>query len=148
VVAEVQPVPERVGYLLKRAQHALRTALDDALGRLGLTIAQYAALAALEDGPLSGAALARRCFVTPQAMNEVLVGLERRGLVERRPHASHGRVLEARLSPAGRAALAPAHRAVLAVEKRMVEGLDEAERRRLVSALRRCVAGLEGRDAR
>jgi DNA-binding MarR family transcriptional regulator len=143
VIAEVPPVPERVGYLLKRAQHALRAAMDEAVQPLGLTTAQYAALAGLGDGPLSGAALARRCFVTPQAMNEVLVGLERRGLVERRPHASHGRVVEARLSPSGRAALAPAHRAVRAVEERMVEGLDEPERRRLASALRRCVTGLE-----
>src|SRR5262245_55810185 len=117
--------------------------MDEALRPLGLTTPQYAALAALEAGPLSGAELARRCFVTPQTMNELLVGLERRGLVARRPHATHGRVVEARLHPEGSAALATCHRAVQAVEERMVAGLDDAERRRLADALRGCVAGLE-----
>ena len=35
-------VARRVGYALKRAQHALRTRMDEALRPLGLTAPQYA----------------------------------------------------------------------------------------------------------
>jgi hypothetical protein len=86
---------DRVGYQLKRAQQALRTAMDEGLRAQGITTPQYAALTALAaDEPLSGAELARRCFVTAQTMNAILVGLERARLVERTPHAEHGRVID------------------------------------------------------
>jgi hypothetical protein len=67
-------VTDLVGYQLKRAQQALRTAMDEGLRAQGLTTPQYAALTHLEaDEPLSGAELARRCFVTAQTMNAILV---------------------------------------------------------------------------
>src|SRR3712207_8022525 len=67
----------RVGYELKRAQHALRSEMDGALRGVGLTTPQYAALSVLEgEEGISGALLARRCFVTPQTMNGILVNLE------------------------------------------------------------------------
>src|SRR6266404_2456849 len=102
-----------VGYQLKRAQQALRTAMDEGLRAQGITTPQYAALTHLEAAaPLSGAELARRCFVTAQTMNAILVGLERARLVERAPHAKHGRVIEARLTKRGRAGLQNAHKTV------------------------------------
>lgn len=138
-------VEDRVGYALKRAQHALRSRMDRALHGLGLTTAQYAALSALETAPgLSGAELARRSFVTPQTMNGIVTNLEVAGLLVRRPQPHHGRVLEASLSPAGAAVLAHAHRRVAAVEARMVASLDAAERRRLLAALRACADALSG----
>ena len=79
-------VGSRIGYQMKRAQHALRLGMDGALREAGLTTPQYAAMAVLEGEVLSGAALARRCFVTPQTMNGILVNLERRGFLLRRPH--------------------------------------------------------------
>jgi DNA-binding MarR family transcriptional regulator len=132
-----------VGYALKRAQHALRAAMDDALRGYGVTTPQYAALAALERTPgLSGAELARQCFVTPQTMNAIVANLEAAGLVIRRPAPDHGRILRAELTPASRPLLRTCHQAVEAVEARMVAGLDTEERRHLVEALGRCVAGL------
>jgi DNA-binding MarR family transcriptional regulator len=63
----IKVVEGRVGYELKRAQQAFYVVVDDPLRRVGLTNAQYAVLAMLEDeGALSGAELARRLFVTPR----------------------------------------------------------------------------------
>jgi DNA-binding MarR family transcriptional regulator len=136
-------VMDRVGYQLKRAQQALRTRMDGALREQGITTAQYAALSALEaEAPLSGAELARRCFVTPQTMSAIVVRLEQARLVERIPHAEHGRVIETHLSDTGRALLHDAHRVVLAIEERMLAGIDTAERRRFTEALRRCAGNL------
>ena len=136
-------VPELVGYQLKRAQQALRTAMDEGLRAHGLTTPQYAALTHLEaDEPLSGAGLARRCFVTAQTMNAILVGLERARLVERTPHANHGRVIEARLTKRGRAKIKGAHRTVFEIEERMLSRMTPAGRRRLNRTLRRLVENL------
>jgi DNA-binding MarR family transcriptional regulator len=138
------PLDSRPGYLLKRAHQAFCAATDTALLNHGLTNAQYGALIVLEDaGRLSGAELARRCYVTAQAMNDIVVGLERRGLVERQPHPTHGRILEVSLSEGGRRALEASHASVLAIETRMTQGLDEQQREQLAVALRQCVEQLE-----
>ena len=133
---------DRIGYRLKRAQQALRGAMDAAL-RPALTTAQYATLSALEAGDVvSGAELARRGFVTPQTMNAILVGLAEAGLVERVPHPEHGRVIETHLTASGRKTLRDAHRVVLAIEERMLRGLGPKKRHRLADALQRCADNL------
>src|ERR1700675_4393918 len=122
-------VTDLVGYQLKRAQQALRTAMDEGLRAQGLTTPQYAALTHLEaDEPLSGAELARRCFVTAQTMNAILVGLERARLGERAPHAEHGRVIDARLTKRGLAKLQDAHQTVFRIEERMLAEMTAAGR--------------------
>ena len=137
-----------VGYHLKRAQQALRTAMDEGLRAQGLTTPQYAALTHLEaDEPLSGAELARRCFVTAQTMNAILVGLERARLVERAAHARHGRVIEARLTKRGRAKVQGAHTTVFGIEERMLSEITAAGRRTLNETLRRLVENLSTPEA-
>src|SRR6267154_2349847 len=136
-------VLDLVGYHLKRAQQALRMAMDEGLRAQELTTPQYAALTALEvDEPLSGAELARRCFVTAQTMNAILVGLERARLVERTPHAAHGRVIDARLTKRGRAKLDDAHQTVFVIEERMLSKMTARGRRRLNETLCQLVENL------
>jgi DNA-binding MarR family transcriptional regulator len=139
----------RVGYQLKRAEHALRLEMDGVLRGVGLTTPQYAALSVLEEeAGLSGAALARRCFVTPQTMNQILMNLQGLGMVERRPHPEHGRVLSAYLTRKGAELVALAHGKVGAIEDRMLAGLDGGERSRLLEALRGCAESLAERKSR
>src|SRR5258708_40019242 len=135
-------VLDLVGYQLKRAQHWLRAAMDEGLRAQGLTTRQYAVLTHLEAAaPLSGAELARRCFVTAQTMNAILVGLERARLVERAPHAKHGRVTEARLPKPGRARLQDAHKTDFGIEERMRSETTGAQRR----SLKETLSGLGGK---
>ena len=133
----------RVGYELKRVQHDLRLRMEGALGGLEVTVPQYAALSVLSEEPgLSNAALARRSFVTPQTMNQILVRLEAAGLVERRAHPEHGRVLQAYPTGEGERLRRECAERVDAVEERMVSGLSEGERSSLLGMLRRCSAAL------
>lgn len=112
------------GYLLRQAWHAFRAAMDSALRAHGLSGAQYAVLSVLARTPgMSGADLARACNTTPQAMNGVLATLERDGLIERRPHPTHGRILEARLTGEGKQRLDAATPAVRAVEEAIEQDL-------------------------
>ncbi len=117
--------------------------MDAGLREEGMTTPQYAALSVLgEEAGLSGAALARRCFVTPQTMNQILVKLEAAGMIERRPHPEHGRILSAYLTGKGVTRVSRAHGVVEAIEERMLAGLGRKERSRLLETLRGCVASL------
>ena len=134
---------ERPGWLLKRAQDGLNAAMTAALRDFGATLPEYAVLTALAEEPgLSNADLARRAFVTPQTMNQVLRELEHKGWVSRHPHPGHGRILQAGLHADGRRVLGGCHQAVSGVEERMLAGLDPAGRAQLVAALQSCIAGL------
>lgn len=134
----------RLGYLIKRTQQALRSAMDATLAEVDLSTPQYAALNALEAAPgISNAELARRCFVTPQTMHQLVIRLEEEERIERTPHPEHGRIRQVRLTEAGRSALQQAHERVEAVEEKMTESLDEEEHTCAARALVKCYEGLE-----
>ena len=138
-----QGLESRVGYELKRVQHDLRLGMDGTLKELGVTTPQYAALSVLAEEPgLSNAALARRSFVTPQTMNQIMVRLEAARLVERHAHPEHGRVLQAYLTEEGKRLRQKCAGRVDAIEGLMVSGLSDEERSNLLGLLRRCSAAL------
>ena len=113
-----------LGYLLKQASSALRTAMEAVLRPLGMTVTHYSCLELLAQRPgLSNSELARGAFVTRQSMNVLLQNLERDGYVSRPSEAPVGRVLPTQLTPLGRERLAEATVAVRSVELRMLAGL-------------------------
>lgn len=135
-----------VGYALKQASTALRSAMDAALRPLGLTVSQYSCLEVLAQRTgASNAELARATFVTPQAMHGVLRGLEERGLLSRGA-AEHGRALPSGLTPAGRRLLRHASAAVRRVEERMLAPLAAAEQQHLLRFLQACTSSLTTTD--
>lgn len=139
---------ESVGYALKQAAVALRSAMDAVLRPLQLTVPQYSCLEVLAQRPgLSNAELARATFVTRQAMSGVLRGLQDRGLVSRPPTASHGRALPTQLTASGLQHLHAASSAVRAVERRLLAPLDDARQRQLRDDLRACTGALMADDA-
>ena len=93
----------RVGLALRRALYTFRQALELELRPMQLSLPLAGILVSLgqEDG-LSGAELARRETVSAQTMNQLVARLVRRGLVERRPHPTHGRILTLHVTGAGR----------------------------------------------
>lgn len=136
-------VADHPGYLLKRAQAALNAAMAGALRSHAATLAQYAVLTALDEEPgLSNAGLARRAFVTPQTMNQVLRELEQKGWVARHPDPAHARILQANLTPAGRTALKACRQAADAVEEQMLAPLAPGDIQQLTTLLRACIQAL------
>ncbi|TMR03095.1 MarR family transcriptional regulator [Nonomuraea turkmeniaca] len=141
------PAGERLGMDIKRTEQSLMSAKHLAVRSAGLTVPQYAALFALADNPgISGAALARTCLVTPQAMTVVLKNLEERGLIERSPHPWHRNILETRLTEAGRTALELADERAVVVERAIAAEFTEGERATLRELLARCEQAI-GRGA-
>lgn len=132
-------VARRLGYAMKRVQHALRLSMDAALRPTGLTAPQYAILCAVEaEAGLSNARLARAAFVTPQTMQAMLANLERDGVLVRRPDPGNARILHAELTRHGRTVLGDAHRLVAAVEAVLTRTFGDEEADRLATLLTAC----------
>ena len=137
-----------VGYLLMRVHRALRAMIDDTLRPHGFTMPQVAVMFALgRKSGLSTADLARLAFVTPQAMGEVLAGLEAKGFVRRRAHDSHGRIQPAELTESGMEARNMCHEVLEKAERQMLSDLSGDERRTFGTALERCLVGLHDPSA-
>jgi DNA-binding MarR family transcriptional regulator len=147
-------VPEKkarpgLGYLVKWIERGVRVELDAALRPLEIAAPGYTALSVLRDGrELSSAQLARRTFVSAQAMHPIVLELERRGLVTRRGDVSNARVQLVRLSASGRALLAACDRACAAAEERMFGELSASEREALRKMLQKCAAAMSRGKAR
>ena len=134
----------RVSYVVARLERALRQAINERVREHGLTTLQYTTLSVLgrRRGGLSNAQLARRSYMTPQSMSEVIEALEREGLIERSPHPNHRRVLPATLTAKGRRVLTVCEDTVAAMEEEMMRELGPAERTALLEALKSCVRSL------
>jgi DNA-binding MarR family transcriptional regulator len=142
-VAETQAEP-RVSYVVARLERAVRAGIHERVRPHGLTTLQYTTLSVLgsRGGPLSNAQLARRAYMTPQAMLEVTDALERKGLIRRNPHPNHRRVYPATLTAKGRRVLATCDTAVDLMEEEMLAELDPRQRAELLKWLKSCVRGL------
>lgn len=134
----------RVGYLIYRLERRVRARLDNATRAHGVTATEYVALSVLRelDG-LSCADLARRAFVTPQAMNLVVCALERRRLVRRRPDPDHRRVLRTSLTAKGTTVLESCDRAMDVIEAEMLAGMPSETVETVRAALVACAHSLE-----
>ena len=132
-----------LGYLLKEASSALRTAMEAVLRPLGMTVTHYSCLELLAQRPgLSNSELARGTFVSRQSMNVLLQSLEQDGIVTRPVEARVGKTLPTQLTPRGRRELAKATAAVKAVEDRMLAELDATSQQQARRILRSMVASL------
>jgi DNA-binding MarR family transcriptional regulator len=128
-----------IGYLLRRAQVAVRNHIERALADLGVTHPQFLVLTMVNayDG-LSSADVARLSMLTPQTVNVIVQNLERDGLIERTPDPVHGRILRLALSDEAVPLLKRCRGRVNRIEARMLAGLSTAEER----TVRRWLGGL------
>lgn len=139
-------VEPRISYVVARLERAVRRGINERVRPYGLTTLQYTTLSVLgrrRDG-LSNAQLARRSFMTPQAMGEVIEALEGAGLIKRNRHPNHRRVFPATLTAKGRRVLSACDEAVGEMEEEMMRDLSASERASLLEALKSCVRSLHG----
>jgi DNA-binding MarR family transcriptional regulator len=93
----------RTFYLAKRLETEAGMALDRALRDHDVTGGQYLILSLVSrEGGRSSAELARRAFITPQSMNEVIATLEHKGYLRRTENPENRRILQVALTREGR----------------------------------------------
>jgi DNA-binding MarR family transcriptional regulator len=138
--AEIE-VAEFAGQLFFRLWRASHTQTATALQSIGLTPALFAVLNYLSthDGAIQqqiGSAMG----IDPSTMVSLVDQLESAGLAKRRPQAQDRRAREVLITPKGRLTLKRGRELATEVEDDVLQGLSPAERRRLVTLLRKAFA--------
>ena len=135
-----------MSYAIARLHQRVFTSITERVAPYGLTALQFTTLSVLSrhGAPLSTSQLARRAFMTPQSMSEVIHALERKGLIKRNPHPNHRRTLPATLTAKGRRVLTACDASVSEFEDAMLDGFSEADRatfRDMIKAAARNLGG-------
>lgn len=134
----------RLGYLLKRAHLQFGELVSEALAPLDIDNREWAVLISLDERrPRSQAELAGLVGVDRTTMVALVDALQRKGLVQRRPHADDRRKNVIEITPSGRDVRKRAARTVDTIERRFLAVLDEREAVRLRSALAATIAPYE-----
>jgi DNA-binding MarR family transcriptional regulator len=129
-----------LGFLIYRVTAVLQPIVTARLQPLGLTLPEFVCLRVLSTAPgQSNAELARYINVSPQAMNNVLRGLQERGVVRRPASVASGRALPAELTADGAALLAQAEAVVHAADVAALANLSAEELHELKHLLARAV---------
>jgi DNA-binding MarR family transcriptional regulator len=127
-------------YLIKWMERKVRSELETALLPLGVSVSEYTALSVLNEGrELSSSQLARRTFVSAQAMHPIVTDLIKRKLLARRDNPDHGRIQLVRLTAQGQRLLDRCNAASRDAEERAFAGLSPAQTAALRKSLERCV---------
>lgn len=129
-----------MGYRLVQAAKAHRARVAAGLSRLGLHVGQELVLDRLwrEEG-LIQSALADRLLVERNTLTKVLQGLERAGLIERRPDPEDARAMRVYLTDRGRSLRQPVEAVWADADRAMQVDFTTEERivlRRLLEAAR------------
>ena len=99
-----QPPHRNLGYLLPQVAHSLLRDFDTMLSTHGIRSSHLGVLSTLRSfGPLSQRRIAHYLGLERQTLVNVTDELEKRGLLERRPHPADRRQYLLHLTPAGEA---------------------------------------------
>jgi DNA-binding MarR family transcriptional regulator len=133
-------VAEFAGQLFFRLWRASHTRVAAALESIGLTPASFGLLNVL--GAREGAMqqeLGSVMGIDPSTMVSLIDALESAGLAKRRPHPTDRRARVVAITPKGRRVLERGRRLAAEVEDEVLRGLTAAERRELLTLLRRAL---------
>lgn len=131
----------RTVYLINEVNLAVRARMERALREFELTVAQYTVMSQLVQPPkdgrdgVSSAKIARARRVSPQSINELIVGLELRGLVARLGDPDNRRELLVSLTRTGRDKLTACDAVIDKVERELFTDLDAETHKRLRDVL-------------
>ena len=134
-------VAEFAGQLFFRLWRASHTRAAEAFESIGLTTALFGVLNVLgaREGAIQqeiGAAMG----IDPSTMVSLIDQLEAAGLAKRRPHPTDRRAREVAITPKGRRLLERGRQLTMEVEDEVLRGLTAAERRQLLTLLRRALS--------
>ena len=127
-----------IGYNARRASMAIGEVFYEKMAPYGLRQADFSVLVLLAHNP--GATSRQLCAtlnILPPNFVRLIGALDRRGLIERRPHPEDGRAVGLYLTAEGQALAAETEAVVSDLEASVVAMLTEAERRTLHRLLRR-----------
>jgi DNA-binding MarR family transcriptional regulator len=118
-----------VTFLVRHAWLSMRSAVAVALAEHDLSVQQYGTLLVLRDIPgQTIAEVGRKVGTARQSANELITGMERAGLLERRANPTDRRSQQIYLTDSGLSRLAKANPVVKAVEAKLEADFSPADR--------------------
>ena len=130
--------PEQAGERYLAVHHRMFRAVNDEMSGCGLSLARTKVLRRLrEQGPTRQSVLAADFELSPHSISDIVDGLERLGMAERRPDPADRRAKLVAITDAGQAALDVANAAWERLLTQIFGSLSEADRTTLVRLLGR-----------
>ena len=120
-----------VGYNARRASLAVIEVFMERMAVYSLKVVDFSVLSLVAHNP--GITSRQLCAT----LNVLIAALERRGLIERRPHPSDGRAMGLHLTSAGVELTAQAEQTAAQLEVDATAGLTAAERKTLIRLLQK-----------
>src|ERR1700742_392037 len=138
--------PELVGERYLAVHHRMFRAVNDEMSRSGLSMARTKVLRRLQErGPSRQSVLAADFELSPHSITDVVDGLERQGLAERRPDPTDRRAKLVAITAAGETGLELANATRERLLKQLFGALSEEDQAtflRLLDALDEAAKGL------
>ena len=133
----------RAAQMMNRILIHFRSQMDEVLRPQGVTTAQLHVMKTIRDEPgVSGAQLARLCYVTPQSVQSLLAALERDGWIVRSKGRGNDRILMTQLTAEGERLLETAEKESKVIEGKLWRGVAEDSIQALNRVLEQCLANL------
>jgi DNA-binding MarR family transcriptional regulator len=128
---------------LRAAYLALHRPTDALMAQSGVTADQFVVLAALAEGvALTQRDLVARTSSDPNTLRAMLVLLERRHLIERRPHPTDGRARSVALTRQGKSVFRKLWRKSEILRQRLTTALSADDTELLIEQLRRIATAM------
>jgi DNA-binding MarR family transcriptional regulator len=127
-----------VGYNTRRATLAIVEVFMDRMAAYGLSIVDFSVLSLVGHNP--GATSRQLCAtlgILPPNLVGIIASLDKRGLIDRRPHPTDGRALGLHLTDGGLALLRQAEATAASLEDDATRNLGPAERATLIRLLQK-----------
>src|SRR5580693_4513552 len=138
--------PDQVGDRYLEVHHRMFRAVNDEMSGCGLSLARTKVLLRLRElGPVRQSVLAADFGLSPHSITDIVDGLERLGMAERRPDPTDRRAKLVAITDAGEAGLAVANATRERLLKQIFGALSETDREtllRLLDALDEAAQGL------
>lgn len=127
-----------VGYNTRRASLAIIEVFMERMAVYDLKVVDFSVLSLVAHNPgITSRQLCATLGVLPPNLVGLIAGLEKRGLIERRPHPSDGRAMGVHLTPAGADLTAQAEHTAAQLEMDAAARLTAAERKTLIRLLQK-----------
>jgi DNA-binding MarR family transcriptional regulator len=127
-----------IGYNARRAALSVIAVFLERMAPYGLRPVDFSILSLITHNPgITARQLCHSLGLLPPNMVGMVSGIEKRGLVERRPHPSDRRAQGLHLTPAGLALMAQAEPVALALEQDVAHKLTPQEQKTLMGLLRK-----------
>lgn len=127
-----------VGYNTRRASLSIIEVFMERMAVYDLKVVDFSVLSLVAHNPgITSRQLCATLNVLPPNMVGLIAALERRGLIERRPHPSDGRAMGVHLTPDGTALTVQAEATAAQLEQDATARLTPTERKTLIRLLQK-----------